>query len=600
MFFSRSMKRLFYATLLLLLLAPFVLSFIIRVDYYDSYDYLRNALALVQKNTAPDGYVSFRPVLLPLLECILVKFSPPPDHARRLMCSVHLLLSLISFLTVVSLFFLIKKFSSPLAALFSAVFLASNSLFVHYAPMGLVDILAALCIIWAAYFFCRLISTPGTGRQFYLLAGLFIFLLLASSCKFYFVLYSLVFSILLILKKRQYFISLILINLSFFALFFAFHLLPLYILDKPHPIRLLVSALLQQSSYAYPEAAESPADYFYSLFSSVKFPGIILIILGIIFSGIHKLRTFDWAVVAISACLLLPLLFFNHNESRYLMPVMPFAAYFSAKGALWLYALLKTSMRKTLLRKTPRFMAALLSFSLLSTVYYSWGSELLKFVDPVYFIPLQESLAKATASHAVKGNVSLWLNRFYSLSPFSNKLKRFSRADEFMYFFDTSANTIYSLSGSPCSFAHSSFFEGTILPNNTKIPIKNDTLFFLSPPVDYGFKKEYPFNKRPLPFMAKFKVREFPLTELLTGGEKNLGSFGKILSKEEGDKSLISIAGGEAAYRIRITNKQEEYLFVLKNAEWSPIPEYAVKKWQDATLEIMTVEKVEWAVPEDF
>jgi 4-amino-4-deoxy-L-arabinose transferase-like glycosyltransferase len=146
---SRSERGIRWALSIALALAlahPFYRALHLGVEYFDGYEYLCNARALVGDPLCE--YQLLRPPLVPILQTpamAIVRASPPADPIRLIV--PHLTGALVSILSTSGLFWLFSRSYGITLALLGILLFASSRYFVHYGPHVMADLPSAG---WAA------------------------------------------------------------------------------------------------------------------------------------------------------------------------------------------------------------------------------------------------------------------------------------------------------------------------------------------------------------------------------------------------------------------------------------------------------------------
>jgi len=143
---ERSLRLALGIALLLGLAHPVYRALHLGVEYYDGYDYLRSARALVGDPLLV--YQPLRPPLIPILQTpamLIVRASPPAARVRLI--APHLTGAVVSILSAGGVLWLFSRtFGTTLALLGTLLFVASRY-YVHYAPHVMADLPSAG---WAA------------------------------------------------------------------------------------------------------------------------------------------------------------------------------------------------------------------------------------------------------------------------------------------------------------------------------------------------------------------------------------------------------------------------------------------------------------------
>src|SRR5262245_39528466 len=143
---ERGLRWAMALALVLALAHPVYRALHLGVEYYDGYDYLRSARALVGDPLFE--YQPQRPPLIPILltpAMAIVRASPPADPVRLI--APHLTGALISILSAGGVFWLFTRTFGLTLGLLGTLLFASTRYFVHYGPHAMADLPSAG---WAA------------------------------------------------------------------------------------------------------------------------------------------------------------------------------------------------------------------------------------------------------------------------------------------------------------------------------------------------------------------------------------------------------------------------------------------------------------------
>jgi hypothetical protein len=369
---------------------PFYRAFHLGVEYYDGYDYLRNARALVG-----DPILEYQPLRPPFVAIVqtpamaVVKASPPADPIRLI--APHLTGALTSLLSAGGVLWLFSRSFGATLALLGTLLFVTTRYFVHYAPHAMADLPSAG---WAAATFALYLRAR--ERRSY---GAFALCGLALGAS--------------VLTKYPVFVlgaALLLSELWLAALarridwrcwrgvafacalgaafFFAVQLVLMWIIAGRGVFELFAGTLRQMPKMtgAGEVPGESWLDYGPMTAGMLSLPTLLLAGAGVLLALWRREARDVPCLVALAVTGGTTLFVLTHTEARYLLPAIPFLLYFALRaleagadfarprwaawgalgrgaaiaiGALWLAAALRVGVHQAWLDEDPLYRADL-------------------------------------------------------------------------------------------------------------------------------------------------------------------------------------------------------------------------------------------------
>ena len=540
---NKSLKIILISTIILMISIHLFLSFNIHIDYYDSFDYLRNARAIIEKNNNTYAYTAIRPILIPFIEIPFLKLFKSPNTIIK---SIHFLYFTISFFTIVLIYKLSHLLTSKAQtyltiSLFAPIGLLSNKLFTHYFFFGMPDISTSFLIILLLYFTNKLKNKKDTNK----VGLIFLILILLSLTKFYFLIFSMFYTVFLYyfykIKTKKLFIFFI----SILAIFIIAHILPLIYIGCKNPLQRSAKTIYKLSFYKYNNQNESPIEYFITIINSASVIYLVLFAIGFTAIIKNKEKSFLPSLfIFISILLLISL--YSHKESRYIMPILPSFYLVCAYGIGNLNQLIKNKI---------------IHYSILTLIaflsIFNWFSEINKFKSRIYYTNYNAKLAQAVIKLNTQSKI-IWFGNFITLSPKNLGKLLIQKNDDFMYKFHISSNTIYALSGLPCVFAYTNVEKDYLFPPE----------YINLDKIKYCIFADTASNTK-LPAFGIYKTYKLKFKQLINK------KFITIQKTKE--KILISIKKYYSAKIIVFLN-DETIKIRLKNGKNTPIPKNIFNK----------------------
>jgi len=405
---------------------------VLQIDFYDGYDYLNNARIMAGQDLqgSPIEYTKFRPPLIPFIYSFIVRCYQPAGAGLTLILP-HTFALLLSVLSLVAVYFLLRQSFSALASLTGAALLAFNPLFVRYAAFVMTDLPVMLFLTVGMLYYLKAKRTGRTAH--YALACIFLLATFLTKYTTIIALGSLaVFEIAdaLIAPKARIqgirlkalaravsdrrawatvlgaVIGFYLAHVLVHALFYEFGAESFTFIREVflHQIDANTAALPSDPPHEYLQAA-----------SKVFTPVILLLALGGIVTACIRRTDADLLHLSWLAIFLLVIhLAITHRETRYILPVFPAVAYFIIRGGLGLARILPKRLQAAL----QRFPA--IAICLVLIVLYKQaerGAEIYERMDdPLFNQPFLSKIASDIIQQAPERDV-IWINDMFAMYP---------------------------------------------------------------------------------------------------------------------------------------------------------------------------------------
>ena len=139
--FAARSRQVLYALIAIALLYTCHRAFVLRLEYYDGYQFLANARAMLGD---PFRFDLLRPPMFSILELpamLAVRASPPGSVARVVL--PHCLAALISIVSAAAVLWTLRKSLPPTFALFGVLLFVGGRYFVRYGAHVMADLLSA-------------------------------------------------------------------------------------------------------------------------------------------------------------------------------------------------------------------------------------------------------------------------------------------------------------------------------------------------------------------------------------------------------------------------------------------------------------------------
>jgi hypothetical protein len=376
--------------LALVLVHPVYRAFHLGVEYFDGYDYLRSARALVG-----DPLLEYQPLRPPFVALVqtpamaIVRASSPADPIRLI--APHLTAAAVSILSAGAVLWLFARVFGTTLALLGALLFATTRYFVHYAPHVMADLPSAG---WAAATFALYLRARERRSD-----GAFALCGIALGCSVLtkyplFVLGGalLLSELWLTLLSRRFdwrtWRGVVIACALGATFFFAVQLLLMWIVSGPQVFQLFASTFRQMPKMtgAGEVPGESWLDYGPMTASMLSLPTLLLAGAGVLLAFFRREARDVPCLAALAVTGGTTLFVLTHTEARYLLPAVPFLLYFAlcaleacadfarrrwptwgaarrgaviAIGGLWLAAALRVGLHQAWLEEDPLYRADL-------------------------------------------------------------------------------------------------------------------------------------------------------------------------------------------------------------------------------------------------
>jgi hypothetical protein len=308
----------------------------LRIEYFDGYDYLRNASALAGDPFAE--YQRLRPPFVPIVQLpamAIVRASPPAAPIR--LVAPHLVSASLSLLSAGAVFWLLSRRFDPTLALLGTLLFATTRYFVHYAPHVMADIpsagwAAASCALYlrararrsaAAWTLCGVALAAAVLTK-YPLAVLGPAWVLAELWR----------SAAARRVDAGAWLGIAIVGAVCIATFLAVEASLLIAIHGTAGLAQLAPTLIEFATMtglgAEPE--ETWSDYGAMSVAMLSLPTLLLCACGVILT-LRRGDERDAVALASLVCVGGTVVFMlQHNEARYLLPAVPFILYFSVRA----------------------------------------------------------------------------------------------------------------------------------------------------------------------------------------------------------------------------------------------------------------------------
>ena len=391
------------------------------VEYYDAYVYLNNASWMTGTDTV--DYDVLRPPLLSLAQAPVVAVARAAGPANRwLLLGPHLESGVLTLLTVLAVFLLLRASCGRLPALLGAVLFVGTRYVVRYGAHVMADVPLAGLTAAAVALVCRAHQERRLGL--YALAGVALGAAITMKYGAALLVPTLVVAELLLSVHRagtgRYRSSLdgrraagLALTLAVGAALFAALHAALYRALYPHePWTQFVTAMTSAKSVVERMPGESWTDHGAMAMVMLSPPLLLLVVLGLALAVLRPeprdAPFFAWLAVMGGGLVFLV----GHNEARYLLPVVPAAIYFALRATTEVARRLAESPRPALRRAGRVALAGFLALCLSGGVRQAWEDA-----DPFFANDVQRRAAAALAG-AARGQGRLFvLGQRHTLFP---------------------------------------------------------------------------------------------------------------------------------------------------------------------------------------
>jgi 4-amino-4-deoxy-L-arabinose transferase-like glycosyltransferase len=401
-----------------------VVSVRLRIDYFDSYQSLLSARAILSRN--PTDYSIYRGILYPVLLLPATAAAQVVGSVDVAFMLAHVSAILLFGGLLLATFGLLRRQLGLRAGLLGTTLLSMNLLIINSAPLAKEDIPGAAFITAAFYFYWRARQSPGFANLFAagLLAGAAVghrYQLLPL-----WLVFIAAFEVLSGVLERQpgrawtpfwraaLVPRLLVLGITPVVVLLLFPIILYPVLGRSsifaaprvflHDLRLVRDAVLVD---------EGTVQNYRFIVNSLTWPLLLAAIVGVLTGWrTHRSATAFhalWFVLVFGA----QTYGIGHKEARFLYPVFPSLYFFIAQGVGAIPGLTARLTREQ--RRRRGLSAALIAALLAAPVVAAWGA-LLRFTDPVYLTDYEAAVSRYTASLGAGHNL-LWLGTVYPLHP---------------------------------------------------------------------------------------------------------------------------------------------------------------------------------------
>ena len=410
---------------------------VLRIEYYDGYDFLKNARALLHDPLAQ--YWLLRPPLVSLLQLPAVALgrASAPGAAVRLVAP-HLTAALLAILTAGAVSWVLLRPVGPTLALLGTLLFVSTPYFIHYAPYVLGDLPSAG---WAAAAVALYTSArTANGRASWVRHGA-CGLALGGAVLSNFRLGTLWFALAAaelwygVRRRRadargwlglglEGIVAVLLCLAVFAGIVFRLGHDPV-----PQGLRRVFAQFRPATLRIGADPEESWRDYLGMTLAMTSAPTLLLAGLGL---GLALARRQDrdvpflgWlAVVGGAVVVLIP-----HTEARYVLPALPAIIYFAVRGAEHLLRAAEAARTRSAGFRTA---GVFLAVAALALVVRPGLEQALLDQDPVFRADLERRAAEMLVRARRPPGRLLWVGSWYPLHP---RRVRFLPGDEYFELF---------------------------------------------------------------------------------------------------------------------------------------------------------------------
>jgi hypothetical protein len=337
-----------YAVLILISFYVLSRALFVRIDYWDGYRHFANASYMLG-NGLSFSYDGVKPPLLTIIILPLIAIAGIGSPGNLLYIVLpHFVNVIISLLSLLMLYLILKPFLERHLALLGTVLFATSRPFIRYASLSYADMLAMLCASLAVYKYCSMSTV--TRKKDWIELG--ILLGLAALAKYPLVVFGFVIALseaIMFIRKRAFdakrFRMLVLAGAVALIVFIAVQ----GVITEIRAYRSVggvatafreVMMEFNPSAWSGPSplkgfSGESPLDYFVMSFVAFGPAFLLCFFAGLRFS-IHEFQDRDiiflsWLVV-LGGFIVFGI---GHTQVRYLIPVIPPMIYFVMRSLEW-------------------------------------------------------------------------------------------------------------------------------------------------------------------------------------------------------------------------------------------------------------------------
>ena len=342
----RAVRLALAAAIAVVLLYTMHRALVLRVDYYDSYDYLRNARALLGDPSA--SYWELRPPFIPIVQLpatAIAMFSASASTMRVI--APHLTAAALSIVTVLSIFWVFRRPLGVTLALLGTLLFVGTRYFVHYGAFGLADLASAGWTAATFALYARARSNPSPVA--YVLGGVAFGCAALTKYPLAVIGFALLLAeVALSLREQKHdlrrwagLVGIGVVGTMVFVGTQAAVLFALYPADWPNLRGRLLLQLPTMSNWTA-EPTESWRDHVPMAAVMMSIPTLLMSVVGLLVA-IFRMQDRDipflaWLVVIGGTIVFV----IGHNEARYLLPAVPAILYFAIRGLEAAAAMLRT------------------------------------------------------------------------------------------------------------------------------------------------------------------------------------------------------------------------------------------------------------------
>jgi 4-amino-4-deoxy-L-arabinose transferase-like glycosyltransferase len=386
----------------------------LRVDYYDSYDYLRNARALLGDPSAK--YSEMRPPFIPIVQLpatAIAIFSASASTMRLI--APHLTAAGLSVLTALSIFWVFRRPLGVTLALLGTLLFVGTRYFVHYGAFAMADVASAGWTAATFALYARARSRPSPAA--YVLSGV------AFGCAaltkyplvvtgFALAMAEVVFSLREQKHDLRRWVGLVGIGVVGAMVFVGTQAIVLFALDSADWPKLLVRLLLQFATVSNwaGDPTESWHDHVSMAAAMMSIPTLLMSVVGFLVA-IFRMQDRDipflaWLAVIGGTIVLV----IGHNEARYLLPAVPAILYFAIRGLEAAAAMLRTYWPWR-----PRVLYAAGGLVFLGSALWVGVDQAIRDRDPVFRADTERLAAQQMSIVAGSQGRLLWFGHYHTL-----------------------------------------------------------------------------------------------------------------------------------------------------------------------------------------
>jgi len=422
----------------------------LRVDYFDAYDNLLNARALLHRATDFSALRSPLYAILLLPGAVAGRLADSPSLAFVLS---HLLAVLMMGLLLWFAFALFRLHLGRLTALAGVVLFSWNIVLIGNGPMAKEDIPSTLFLTAAFFFYLK--SLASQRRRDLVLAGLLAGL--AASVRYNLLpVPFIVIGVYELLQLAQHRfqrggVRPLLVRAAWLVVvpLAVIFLVPTVVYVAVHRSSLVAAPahfvkdllVLQKVANAFTEDAIRNYRF---VFEAVGWPTLLPVVAGVIASLWRRRRIALFFGLWFATVFVIQTYVIVHKEARYLLPALPPLYWFAAAGleAVWTLAAALAARARTSLVATRFRMAtiaaALIAAALVALPMSRAVSALARYQDPVYTADYERQVSRY-ALNLAGGRPILWVGPYDALHPHDFV---FDRQDPYTYVYHFYAHVV--------------------------------------------------------------------------------------------------------------------------------------------------------------